>query len=362
MTQGARSFIPTGRRCSNCGSRVAQNAETCYFCGHELTEGSRSRPARLNLRDAVLALALLAVVVGWWQFGSLGVNIPFPNDSQVETRVTPLQAAGAQPTTGTDGQQPGPSVGRHTVQSGETLLGIAGRYGVTVEDIQAANNLTGTLIRAGDVLLIPIPASISENGGSNNAPTISTVFSYIVRPGDTVISIAIRFGTTVAAIQEANGIGPNDIIRPDQELQLPVSGVPSTILATSQSTPARQNPNSGEMYLPLQLLGPDDSDSIPHSEDVLFRWLSGGLLEENEWYVLYIWPLEGLFELPPPVWTKATSYRLPSQWAPPPDRDVTYRWQTSVVRVLTGPEGERSIEGASSPGEVRSFIWSGGDG
>ena len=113
------------------------------------------------------------------------------------------------------------------------------------------------------------------------------------------------------------------------------------------------------MYLPLQLLGPVDSERIPRSEDVLFRWLSGGLLEENEWYVLYIWPLEGLFELPPPVWTKATSYRLTSHWAPPPDREVTYRWQTSVVRVLTSPEGELSLEAGSSPGEVRSFVWFG---
>ncbi len=238
------------------------------------------------------------------------------------------------------------------------MLGIAGRYGVTVEEIQAANDLSGTLIRAGDVLLIPVAASISENG-SNGSPTISTVFSYVVRPGDTVISIAIRFGTTVAAIQEANGIGPDDLIRPEQVLQLPISGVPSTILAPEGTVPSQMGSNASQTYLPLQLLGPEDGERIPHSEDVLFRWLSGGLLEDNEWYVLYIWPLEGLFELPPPVWTRATSYRLPSQWAPPPDRDVTYRWQTSVVRVLAGQEEGLSLEAASGPGEVRSFEWFG---
>ena len=360
MSEVVRSTIPAGRRCPNCGSRVAQNAETCYFCGHELTGTPRTRPARLNIRDAVLAVTLLAIVIGWWQFGSLGVNFQRTNGSQTETSPSSPETAATPPTSDPDGRQPGTSVGRHTVQSGETLLGIAGRYGVTVEEILAANNLSGTLIRTGDVLLIPVAVSISENGSNGSAPTISTVFRYVVRPGDTVISIAVRFGTTVAAIQEANGIGPDDLIRPEQVLQLPISGVPSTILADGDPAPLQQNLNSGHMYLPLQLLGPDDGERIPHSEDVLFRWLSGGLLEENEWYVLYVWPLEGLFELPPPVWTKATSYRLPSQWAPPPDRDVTYRWQTSVVRVLTSQEGELSLEAASGPGEVRSFEWIGG--
>ena len=325
-----------------------------------MTGGSRKRPARLTLRDAALALALLAVVIVWWQLGRQGDDSLPPSTAQTDTFSAPQEAVDAQPqTVGADEQQPGPLIQRHTVQAGETLLGIAAKYGVTVEDIQAANSLSGTQIRAGGELLIPVPLSISENGNDSGGATISTIFKYTVRPGDTLISIAVRFGTNVAAIQEANNIGADEFIRPDQVLLVPVSGVPSTILAISEAAPARTAAGSAQMYEALQLVGPNDEEIVSRVDGVLFRWLSGGLLEQNEWYVLYIWPLEGLIELPPPVWTKATSFRLSQQWAPAPDRDVTYRWQISVVRVYTDADGARNIEAAGVPSDVRSFVWSG---
>ena len=45
----------------------------------------------------------------------------------------------------------------YTVQNGDTLGGIALRFGVTVEAIQTANNLDSTLIYVGQVLIIPNP-------------------------------------------------------------------------------------------------------------------------------------------------------------------------------------------------------------
>ena len=43
----------------------------------------------------------------------------------------------------------------HTVVSGDTLSKIAGMYGTTIDALQTANNLSGTLIRVGQVLRVP---------------------------------------------------------------------------------------------------------------------------------------------------------------------------------------------------------------
>ena len=59
--------------------------------------------------------------------------------------------------TSTASVTPSPTQVLYTVQNGDTLGGIALRFGVTVEAIQAANNLDTTLIYVGQVLQIPQP-------------------------------------------------------------------------------------------------------------------------------------------------------------------------------------------------------------
>ncbi|MGC6427604.1 MAG: LysM peptidoglycan-binding domain-containing protein [Akkermansiaceae bacterium] len=44
---------------------------------------------------------------------------------------------------------------RHRVKKGDTLYGLARKYGTTVSRIQKANRLRGTIIRTGSTLLIP---------------------------------------------------------------------------------------------------------------------------------------------------------------------------------------------------------------
>ena len=98
--------------------------------------------------------------------------------------------------------QPGPIV--HIVQAGETLYTIALRYGTSVAALMSTNGLTSYTIRVGQQLIVP-------SSGSSVYPTTTPHQEYVVVPGDTLYGIAQRFGTTVTAIMEANGLSSSYI-------------------------------------------------------------------------------------------------------------------------------------------------------
>lgn len=102
---------------------------------------------------------------------------------------------------------------RYRVRAGDTLGGIAERFGVTVRTLARANRIVNiNLIRVGQLLVIPRPGA---------KPQVATPGRYVVRSGDTLGTIAARFHTTVAALVRANHIPNPDLIRVGQVLVIP---------------------------------------------------------------------------------------------------------------------------------------------
>ncbi len=382
MARQQISPVVAERRCPNCGTRVARDAESCFMCGHDLRI-QRKRRQRVSWVDALLVIAVLVVLAVWWRIasqprpqeaGADGVAAIFPTSIPLITdtlvsNLPPTVTVEVDTPTATPLATPAANgIIRHRVRQGETLLSIATLYGVTVEEIQAANSLSDVLIRAGDELMVPV--QIASPAGATGA-TVESRFEYTVQPGDTIISIANRFGGTVEEILITNGLTNNDFILPGDLLMIPVRDVPAEVLASSvpptpvatgegeESEPATppQVPVPGPSYAAPRPIGPPNEAIIPANEAVLLRWVSVDVLAPDEWYVLLLYPISGPARSFPSIWTKATSYRLDTEFAPTNGEAATYAWQVSVVRVKQGINNQFALEAASPPSELRSFTW-----
>jgi len=103
------------------------------------------------------------------------------------------------------------------VKSGDTLYGVARRYGVTVPVLAAANGMSSTShLTTGARLEIPGRAS----GGSGRSADAdeSTRLTYQVRRGDTLSEIAGKFNVSVTQLKNWNRLSKSTSLRAGQRL------------------------------------------------------------------------------------------------------------------------------------------------
>jgi LysM repeat protein len=417
----------TQKRCPQCGTPVAQRADSCLMCGAELRE-QKGRSARLsfpvrrseNLLLPMAILAAVAIVLFWkpWESENpLVLARPLATSSTtpspvatyaVASTATPLWSPTPPPTSTLP-----PNHARHTVRAGETVTSIAKLYGTTAKAILDANGLReSSIIHIDDELIVPLPLANTATPTPTSSPS-PTPFEYTVRTADTLSEIARKFGTTVEALMEANGIETasglragsriiivqppdysatmayethqvqagetlisisveygvtvaelkeandlkNDALRAGQDLRIPVG------TATPTASPTRTptlTPTPAPPYPAPALLGPADGAVFEGSDAaILLNWASVGILEPDEWYVVRLRRSGVAFGQLPFVWTKATAWRVTDDLHVAGQGETQrFHWQVAIMRrVGVAEDGSWVGDQISQTSETRTFSW-----
>lgn len=115
---------------------------------------------------------------------------------------------------------------QYTVQSGDTIGSIAAQFNVTQQQLRELNNLPNDDIFAGQILRVP-------EGEPTPTPE---PFKHIVKPGETLTTIAAQYGVNFLTLVEVNGLESPDDLVVGAELLIP--GVAAPVGETISDAPA----------------------------------------------------------------------------------------------------------------------------
>ncbi|MFJ4073742.1 LysM peptidoglycan-binding domain-containing protein [Curtobacterium sp. NPDC089991] len=162
----------------------------------------------------------------------------------------------------------------YTVRQGDTVSGIAARFGLSAQEVLVRNGLGwNTIIHPGQTLhLASTPAvttarTTTSAGSTSGSGSGSSTSSYHVKSGDTVSGIASRVGVSTTALLSANKLSQRSVIYPGQTLRVPHGssggGSVSTAAASSGSSGS-----SGSSKSSVKISSGDTIGSIAASHHV----------------------------------------------------------------------------------------------
>lgn len=142
----------------------------------------------------------------------------------------------------------------YIVQPGDTLPGIALRYGLTTVELARANGLINPdLIYVGLKLTIPTPsqAAAATSSRSKAATVINRL--HTVQASETLFGIALRYGTSMSSLAETNRLNQAGFVIPGQQLIIPADARSNQAGVAQPTTPLPAPFTSIEIApLPLQ--------------------------------------------------------------------------------------------------------------
>ncbi|MGM9948938.1 MAG: LysM peptidoglycan-binding domain-containing protein [Lysinibacillus sp.] len=103
------------------------------------------------------------------------------------------------------------SAATYTVKAGDTLSGIAKKYGTTYQRLQQLNNLSSGMIYPGQKLKVTAVNAGPSISTSTSISTNASAATYTVKAGDTLSGIAKKYGTTYQRLQQLNNLSSTKV-------------------------------------------------------------------------------------------------------------------------------------------------------
>lgn len=191
----------------------------------------------LRSRAIALPIAVLSSVAVALGFAQPADAAPQQPKRQLKPRTTGERSGAARPVTETVPAEV-------TVVEGDTVSGIAERFGLSTAELLAANGLGwSSLIFPGQRLVLP--------GGAASTPVpqgAPEIARHTVVSGDTISGIAAQYGLDVDQLLSANGLGRDSLIFPGQSVVLPIAGTAPATPAAEPGAPAPAPAPAAESY------------------------------------------------------------------------------------------------------------------
>ncbi|MBW7885360.1 MAG: LysM peptidoglycan-binding domain-containing protein [Caldilineaceae bacterium] len=265
-----------------------------------------------------------------------------------------------------------PAPQTYTVRAGDTLFEIALANDLDLDELLAANNLSSDdvyTIQPGDELIIPDPnAAPPPTATSTATPVLGQ--TYTVRPGDTLMGIAQRFGISTQALMDANGltISQARTLRSGQELIIPgASTAPEPTATPRPAATATAPPAASTAKIRLDapiLRTPENKTAVSCSASDALVWQPVPFIQSADIYVVHLGYVNGIDASGNEqiVWVIAqqrpanvTSWNLDNGLCGLASLEFGRQWRWYVDVAEKGPDG--TLTPVSQPSEMWGFSW-----
>lgn len=282
---------------------------------------------------------------------------PISLEALSEPATTTLHAESLSPTPTPTAVPPTSTPVVYTVQRGDTPGRIAKQFGVTTDELLAANpGMNPIGLQVGDRVSIPSDADAVPTATPTSTPMPANMVytRHEVGDGETLEDIAESYHTSTTVLADVNKLANDDgALEAGTTLRVPVGT--ATPRPTATAIPTR-TPTPGPKYVAPFPLSPKSKTMVRTNRPVL-SWASTGILADDEFYGIRVrFVLNGDVVTTENFQTRRTSLRLPANLELPNGRLILVRWDVLVMREVENGQGttDEAVSSLSKPAE---FLW-----